>query len=521
MVDVLYSLVDVNERLNQLIFDPFYVLNLDMTMKSSYDDTFSISDKVLDRICKNVLPRIHHHVNKLTVEPHSLKYILRNFNIYPQLFSLSFINFQEEILYQYLTGDSSLHRLLTEQITHLNILIQNEIIPTFFETLSDVFILILSSCKRLISLDFFQLFPDQMWSGNIFTLPSTSYTSLTLTQLKINVKTFHACLYLLDGRLHNLSTLIINVSNISRTLSNIDKIIVILLILFSLWQKIPKLKYFSLTSLDDTYNYDDEIIPLLHRMMNLEELMLCLSIIRVDLPYIDGTHLHEEIQSHMPRLNKLIFSINTTIVKNNININFPSNEDIQRTFIERGYQQVGSYVDSTVQEGEGRCHVYSLPYQFESFLHLNNSFQGGTFNKVWYLTMTDDRPFEHEFFKIMSQNFPFLKTLSICNKKPQKNKQHSSTLITFPHLTALNLNLAHMNYGKQFLLEQNTYLPCLSILKIRYKTLTKITKNFTNNAARLNCNKLRYLHMNGFDHLPSNFHHYFPSLKSYFGYIFI
>ncbi|CAF3135867.1 unnamed protein product, partial [Rotaria sp. Silwood2] len=104
MVDVLYSLVDVNERLNQLIFDPFYVLNLDMTMKSSYDDTFSISDKVLDRICKNVLPRIHHHVNKLTVEPHSLKYILRNFNIYPQLFSLSFINFQEEILYQYLTG---------------------------------------------------------------------------------------------------------------------------------------------------------------------------------------------------------------------------------------------------------------------------------------------------------------------------------------------------------------------------------------------------------------------------------
>ncbi|CAF3672013.1 unnamed protein product [Rotaria sp. Silwood1] len=104
MVDVLYSLVDINERLNQLVFDPFYIHNLDMTMKSSSDDTSSISDQVLNRICKNILPRIHHHVNKLTVEPHSLKHILFNGNIYPQLFSLSFINFQEEMLYQYLTG---------------------------------------------------------------------------------------------------------------------------------------------------------------------------------------------------------------------------------------------------------------------------------------------------------------------------------------------------------------------------------------------------------------------------------
>ncbi|CAF4096539.1 unnamed protein product [Rotaria sp. Silwood2] len=402
MVDALYSLVDVNERLNQLVFDPFNISNLDMTMKSSSDDTSSISDQVLDRICKNVLPQIHRHVNKLIVEPHSLKYILRNFNTYPQLFSLSFNNFQEKILYQYLTVDSNLHHLLTEQITHLSVRIQNEIIATFFETLSDVFVLMLSSCKRLVSLDVFQLFPDQMWSSNIFAFPSTSFTSLILTQLKINVKTFHACLYLLDRHLPILSALIINVLKISCALSNIDKM-----------KKLPKLKYFSLTSLDYTCNYDDEIIPLLHRMINLEELMSYLAIIRVDLPYIDGAHLYEDIQIHMPRLNKLTFSINTAVVKINISINFPSNEDIQRSFIERGYQQVGSYVDSTVTEGEGRCHVYSLPYQFETFLHLNNSFQGGMFNKVRHVTMTDDRPFEHKFFKIISQDFPFLTTLSI------------------------------------------------------------------------------------------------------------
>ncbi|CAF4978990.1 unnamed protein product [Rotaria sp. Silwood1] len=435
MVDVLYSLVDINERLNQLVFDPFYIHNLDMTMKSSSDDTSSISDQVLNRICKNILPRIHHHVNKLTVEPHSLKHILFNGNIYPQLFSLSFINFQEEMLYQYLTEDSILHRLLTKQITHLTICIENDMTPTFSKILSNVFVLILSSCKRLINLDFRQLFPNKMMSINTFVQSSTNCTSLSLTQLKINVKTFDTCLYLLDGRLRNLSTLIINVSNISHTLSNTNKM-----------KRLPKLKCFSLISFDDTYHYDDEIIPLLYRMINLEELILSLSIIRVDLPYIDGTHLYDEIQMHMPRLNKLIFSINTAVTKNNININFPSKEDLQRSFIERGYQQVGVYVDSTETKDEGRCHIYSLPYQFENFLHLNNSFQGGMFNKVRYLTMTDGRPFEHELFKIISQDFPFLKTLSICNKEPQKNKQHSSTLITFSHLIALNLTQAHMIY---------------------------------------------------------------------------
>ncbi|CAF4384302.1 unnamed protein product [Rotaria sp. Silwood2] len=500
MVDVLYSLVDVNERLNRLVLDPLYIRNIDMTMKSLSDDTFSIPDQVLNRICKKVLPRIHHHVNELIVESISIEHIL-NVNFYPQLFSLSLVNFQEEILYQYLTDNSILHRLLTEQITHLNITIQNKITPAFFETLSNVFVLILSLCKRLINLDFCQLFPDQIWSINIFDLQSTSCMSLTLTQLKINVKTFDACLYLLDGRLDNLSTLIIQVSKISRTLLNIDKM-----------KKLSKLKCFSLASFDYTFNYDDEIVPLLRRMINLEELILSLSIIRIDLTYIDGTHLYEEIRIHMPRLNKLIFSINTAIVKKNINIYFPSNDDIQRSFLERRYQQVGSYVDSTVIEGQGRCHIYSLPYQFDTFLHLSNSFQGGMFNKVRCLTMTDGRPFEHEFFKIISQDFPFLENLSICNAEPQKHKQHSSTLITFPHLIFLDLKAAHMIYAKQFLLEQNTHLPRLLKLNIRYKTLTKVTKNFTNNLARLNCSKLECLQINGSHVLPSNFHQYFPLL---------
>ncbi|CAF2022172.1 unnamed protein product [Rotaria magnacalcarata] len=63
MVDVLYSLVNVTQRFDQLIIDPLYICCLDMTsmtMKSYYDRIYSIDNQFLDRICKNILPRIHH-----------------------------------------------------------------------------------------------------------------------------------------------------------------------------------------------------------------------------------------------------------------------------------------------------------------------------------------------------------------------------------------------------------------------------------------------------------------------------
>jgi hypothetical protein len=52
---------------------------------------------------KKILPRIHHQVNELTVEQYSMKRILHTVN-YPQLYSLSLINFQTKRLLKYLTG---------------------------------------------------------------------------------------------------------------------------------------------------------------------------------------------------------------------------------------------------------------------------------------------------------------------------------------------------------------------------------------------------------------------------------
>jgi hypothetical protein len=100
-----YLLIDIDERFSQIVLDPLYINNLDMTtitMKSFFNYTFSIDSQVLSRICSKILPQIHVHVNKLAIEENSMERILTV--SYPQLHSLSLINFQEKILFQYLTG---------------------------------------------------------------------------------------------------------------------------------------------------------------------------------------------------------------------------------------------------------------------------------------------------------------------------------------------------------------------------------------------------------------------------------
>ncbi len=268
-----------------------------------------------------------------------------------------------------------------------------------------------------------------------------------------------------------------------------------------------------MTSIEYTIKYDDEIIPLLHRMINLEELTLFLSVMRIDSTYIDGIQLHDQILIYMPQLNKFTFNINTAVVNMNARIDLSSHEDVQRSFIRKGYGQVGSYVYTASAETEGRSHVYSLPYQFECFIHLNNSFQRGMFDKVLYLVMTDDtRSFEHEFFNIISQDFPLLKRLGIDNDQAQKNKQHSSILNIFPHLILLNLFRAHTDYAEEFLYDKNTYMPRLLNLSIEYKSLVTVTNNFNNDAARLNCAKLTRLDLDEPFVRPENFNQYFPLL---------
>ena len=109
------------------------------------------------------------------------------------------------------------------------------------------------------------------------------------------------------------------------------------------------------------------------------------------------------------------FNITTNIHFRKGQVELPQNEDIQRSFIGRGYEQVMSTVRPGSRFSLGECHIYSLPYTFPYF-ELNNSFLGGVFDKVRYLAMVDTRSSEHHLFQLISQDFPFLEYLDIDNQ---------------------------------------------------------------------------------------------------------
>jgi hypothetical protein len=108
--------------------------------------------------------------------------------------------------------DEILRNLLTKQITHLSIDTPKALDYTS-RILPKIFGLILFLCKRLTVLNICNVFLTRNWQIDIFDIRE-SLISSTLIKLSINVTNFVECLFLLDGRLDSLSTLIINVNKI-------------------------------------------------------------------------------------------------------------------------------------------------------------------------------------------------------------------------------------------------------------------------------------------------------------------
>ena len=164
-------------------------------------------------------------------------------------------------------------------------------------------------------------------------------------------------------------------------------------------------------------------------MINLEELKLYLLVKRLDSTYVDGYQLYDQFLIYMTQLKKFTFYIKTKVSLQTVRFELPTNEDIQRSFIGRRYPQVTSYTYTQSVRFDGVCHIYSLPYDLEHFVDLDNSFQGGMFKNVRLVKMIDNIPFEHNFFELISQDFPFLEFLYIANDCPQKDDQHSSDFL--------------------------------------------------------------------------------------------
>ncbi|CAF4312854.1 unnamed protein product [Rotaria sp. Silwood2] len=168
-------------------------------------------------ICDKIFTSL---VDKLTVEPLSIECVLNTVH-YPQLHSISFVNFYYETLLQHLQCDTRV-RLLTDQITYLHIYISENTIAFVERNELSMLVLILSMGKHLSDFTFMQWLLESTIKISPFNLLSTNLKSSSLSKLTNDIDDFDECLYLLDRRLECLCTLIVYISEITNSSLNIN-----------------------------------------------------------------------------------------------------------------------------------------------------------------------------------------------------------------------------------------------------------------------------------------------------------
>jgi hypothetical protein len=251
-------------------------------------------------------------------------------------------------------------------------------------------------------------------------------------------------------------------------------------------------------------------------MSNLEKLGSYLAGFYVE-TFIDGNHLKKNIINRMPRLSQFTFDIRSVMfIKNEMNL--PSKNDIQRTFIDFSGYEIISCVDYFPEARKGQCHIYSYPFLMQYWDSITSNFPGGLFRYVRVVSLFDEHPFEHEFFIRIAQSFPFMKRLSLTNHKSQNRKQsyksnddsRNLSIIEYSCLTELNIVKVHDDYIEQFLLDSKTYLQNNILLHIDYKSLQRVTYNFTRDVTRINCAKINEIYLFDKPEFSNSLQDYFP-----------
>ncbi|CAF1483931.1 unnamed protein product [Rotaria sordida] len=400
---------------------------------------------------------------------------------YPILSGLGIYNIEKDTDLDIFTDETSLMYILKNQISSL---------------------MIESSSNQGRPRDFHSWFSSFQRISFGYLLPTVF--SSTLLELRVKVTSVDDCLFLLDGRFNQLRAFYVDIaSSLPKSNFKINK------------EKLPNLRCFSLYCFSEIRFYDNIIIRLLHRMSNLEELALYLSPVVCDKKFIDGNNLKQNIIDYMPELNQFGFSIHSTILLKD-QIDLPSNEDIEHSFKDFSNNKIISCVNYFFEAKYGACHIYSCPYLIPTYQNISNNFPGGLFRYVSAVSLFDEHPFEYEFFIQIAQSFPFLKNLTITNQKGQNNKQYRKSnnnnedlLIRYPYLKYLDFKQTHNDYIEQFLLDTKTCLPYDIVLFTDFKSLQRVTHNFTRNATRVNCSKMRYICLDRISRFPKHFKNYF------------
>ena len=103
-VDVLYSLIDVNQQLNRIVHDAIFTNHLTLLKHLSDGSICSLTDSMLDQFCSQILPKINHKIKCLHLESSSMERILLATR-YPSLDGLSLCNITLKTIIQYFLGE--------------------------------------------------------------------------------------------------------------------------------------------------------------------------------------------------------------------------------------------------------------------------------------------------------------------------------------------------------------------------------------------------------------------------------
>ena len=92
---LLYSLFDVNQRLNEILSYPTLINHLNLLKFVSIDYISPLPSPILDRLCLEILPKIHSRIQWLNLEFFSIRRVLLAAN-YPNLNGLGLYNLKME-----------------------------------------------------------------------------------------------------------------------------------------------------------------------------------------------------------------------------------------------------------------------------------------------------------------------------------------------------------------------------------------------------------------------------------------
>jgi hypothetical protein len=190
-------------------------------------------------------------------------------------------------------------------------------------------------------------------------------------------------------------------------------------------------------------------------MSHLEKLTLYLRLNHRQ-QFIDGTHVHQHILTHMQRLHTFIFYISTEIEIDD-SVYRLSDNDIQQTFANIGYHQM-AFTVNYYSKFKGICHVFSLPFVFDRLEKFSNKFPRGIYNHVTDLEIFAVIPFSDIFLFRIAQAFPSLEKLSIETAQSPLSDFGQNTA-DYIHSTAilkyLSLTLLSISYKNDYYIEPN------------------------------------------------------------------